>query len=446
MIVKFDCVTWSIDKNKTHMFEWYPGRPYMNRLPYNYEVSGNGCTLVHRPTGMPVIDYGYGCFKVLRSITDWEMYICVNQNNGTVMLENGVELGIAAIVAGGIGGTSMKITGNNATFMYHDSIWSRSSVEIRGVKIKGITDSSYGNIPFIYCSGFTGSDVEIHSVNRIFSKGAVQLKNAFIRDNAQEIKFTDNIMKNKVMPGMYIYSEGELLIEDSDIFIHNYIEAGMVTVLNSHLVVQNIASANLVLYSLNRMLLDNSIVDISRGMKTADIDVTLDLVFIEAGNLIVQNNSRMAAVNNDSKVMEYDCIMLNAGRIVINNGQIRTSAYRNAINVKCFGEAVINPTGGEIRKNCGFVTVSGCDSVFRFQTELDGYRLWVYVSGKVVTDIQYISGDRQYKRYEPDVYKAYIQNHIDEIMPEAGRRECYAYMTALASDNNEYDKFRIEAL
>mgnify|MGYP004676994867 CR=1 FL=1 len=52
----------------------------------------------------------------------------------------------------------------------------------------------------------------------------------------------------------------------------------MVTVLNSHLDVQNIASANLALYSLNSILLDNSIVDISRGKKTADIDVTLDLV------------------------------------------------------------------------------------------------------------------------------------------------------------------------
>ena len=445
MIAKFDCVTWSIDKNKTHMFEWYPGRPYMNRLPYNYTVSANGYTLIQRLTGMPVIDYGYGGFKVLRSFTDWEMYICLNQGNGVLTLETGIELGIGAVVAGGIGGTAMKITGN-ATLMYHDSIWSRSSVEIRGVKIKGIEDSSYGNIPFIYCSGFAASDVEIHSVNRIFSKGAVHLKNAFIRDGLQEIKFTDNIMKNKVMPGMYIYSEGELLIEDSDIFIHNHIEAGMVTVLNSHLVVQNIASANLVLYSLNRILLDNSIVDISRGKKTADIDVTLDLVFIEAGNLIVQNNSRITAVNNDSEVMEYDCIMLNAGRIVINNGQIRTSAYTNAINVKCYGNAVINPTGGEIRKNCDFVTVSGYDSVFRFQTELDGYRLWVYVSGKVVTDIQYISGDRQYKRYEPEVYKAYIQNHIDELLAGLGSRECFAYMTAAASVYGEVDKFRIEAL
>lgn len=444
MIAKFDCVTWSIDKNKTHMFEWYPGRPYMSRLPYNYTVSANGYTLIQRLTGMPVIDYGDGGFKVLRSFTDWEMYICLNQGNGTLTFETGTEVGIGAVVAGGIGGTAMRITGN-ATLMYHDSIWSRSSVEIIGVKIKGIADSSYGNIPFIYCSGFEASDVEIHSVNRIFSKGAVTLKNVFIRDDAQEIRFTDNIMKNKVMPGMYIYSEGELLIEDSDILIHNHIEAGMVTVLNSHLVVQNIASANLVLYSLNRILLDNSIVDISRG-KAADIDITFDLIFIEAGNLIVQNNSRITAYNKDSNVMKYDCIMLNAGRIVINNGQIRTSAYTNAINVKCFGDAVINPTGGEIRKNCEFIQISGYDSVFRFQTELDGFRMWVYVSGKVVTDIQYISGDRQYRKYEPDVYKAYIQNHIDEIMPEADRRECYTYMTASALDYNESDKFRIEAL
>lgn len=147
MIAKSDCITWSIDKNKTHMFEWYPGRPYMNRLPYNYTVSANGYTLIQRLTGMPVIDYGYG--------------------------------------------------------------------------------------------GFTGTDIEI--------------------------KFTDNIVKNRVMPGMYIYSERELLIEDSDILIHNHIEAEMVTILNSHLVVKNIASSNLVLYSLKRIMIDNSIVDISRG-------------------------------------------------------------------------------------------------------------------------------------------------------------------------------------
>lgn len=78
MIAKFDCVTWGIDKNKTHMFEWYPGRLYMNRLLYNYTVSANGYTLIQRLTGMPVIDYGYGGFKVLRSFTDWEMYICLN--------------------------------------------------------------------------------------------------------------------------------------------------------------------------------------------------------------------------------------------------------------------------------------------------------------------------------------------------------------------------------
>lgn len=92
-----------------------------------------------------------------------------------------------------------------------------------------------------------------------------------------------------------------------------------------------------------------------------------------------------------------------------------------------------------------FVPVSGFDSVFRFQTELDGFRMWVYVSGKVVTDVQYISGDRQYKRYEPNVYKAYIQNHIDEMLSGDIRREFYAYMTASPSVNFENDKFRIEA-
>ena len=443
MIAKSDCITWSIDKNKTHMFEWYPGRPYMNRLPYNYTVSANGYTLIQRLTGMPVIDYGYGGFKVLKSFTDWEMYICLNQGNGVLVLEAGIEIGIGAVVAGGAAAASMRIAGN-ATLMYHDSIWSRSSIEIQGVKIKGMMNLAYGNIPFIYCSGFTGTDIEIHSVNRIFSKGIVSLKNAFIRDDGQEIKFTDNIVKNRVMPGMYIYSEGELLIEDSDILIHNHIEAEMVTILNSHLVVKNIASSNLVLYSLKRIMIDNSIVDISRGA-TADIDITLDRRFREAGNLIVQNDSKVTAYNNDSSVMEYDCIMLNAGRIVINNSQIRTSAYTNAINVKCYGDAVVNPTGGEIRKNCEFVRVSGFDNVFRFQMELDDFKMWVYVSGKVVTDIQYISGSQRFKRYEPGVYKVYIQNHINEILQQIGRKECFSYVTATESGHNENDKFRIEA-
>ena len=63
MGVQYDCVTWSVDKNKSHMFEWYPDSPSINRLPDNYTVSVDNSTLIHKASGIPIIEYRDGGFK-----------------------------------------------------------------------------------------------------------------------------------------------------------------------------------------------------------------------------------------------------------------------------------------------------------------------------------------------------------------------------------------------
>ena len=60
--------------------------------------------------------------------------------------------------------------------------------------------------------------------------------------------------------------------------------------------------------------------------------------------------------------------------------------------MRCYGDMVVNPTGGEVRMNFGFAPLVAYAETFRFKTELNGYKLWVYVNGRVVTHVECISG------------------------------------------------------
>ncbi len=85
--IEYDCVKWSVDKNRSYLYIWYPESPSISNLPENYSVSLDNSTLIHKATGTPVIEYEENEFRILESITDWEMYICLNQKKGIVSLK-----------------------------------------------------------------------------------------------------------------------------------------------------------------------------------------------------------------------------------------------------------------------------------------------------------------------------------------------------------------------
>ena len=58
--------------------------------------------------------------------------------------------------------------------------------------------------------------------------------------------------------------------------------------------------------------------------------------------------------------------------------------------MRCYGDMVVNPTGGAVRMNFGFAPLVAYAEAFRFKTELNGYKLWVYVNGRVVTHVEYV--------------------------------------------------------
>ncbi len=444
MGVQYDCVTWSVDKNKSHMFEWYPDSPSINRLPDNYTVSVDNSTLIHKASGIPIIEYRDGGFKALRSITDWEMYICFNRNTGVLTLETGIEIKIGAVVAGGAGAHLMQIKGN-ATLTYHDSIWSESSIEIEGVKINGMSDDVHKNLPFIYCQDFTATDVKIKNVNRIFAKGGIFLKNVYIRDESDEGRYVHDILDRELMPGMYIHAGMAMTAEDSDIVIHNYIEAYMMTLVRSHIAVHNLVSQKFAIYSLNRMLLNDTAIEVSRSNMT-DAATTLDLLYIKNGNLVLENGSRLIAQNDAYGVMDYSCISLGEGNIVMSHSDIRTSAYPKAISMKCYGDTVVNPTGGEIRMNFNFIPLVRLAADFRFKTELNGYKMWAYVNGRTVTKVECISAADYLEDFEPGVYKVYVQSSLSRVLPGPEEQEHCALMAATMSATHQVTEFRVEAV
>ncbi len=443
MGVKYDCVTWSVDKNMTHMFEWYPESPSITRLPENYTVSVDNQTLIHKPSGTPMIKYADGEFKVLTNILDWEMYICLNRKAGFVTFENDGEVRIGAIVSGGDGDCLTTIRGNS-TIIYHDSIWSEASIEIQGMKIKGNMDNVHGNLPFIYCHNFTATDVKIYDVNRIYAKGSITLKNVFIRDEADESKYVHDVLDRELMPGMYIRAGIGMMVEDSDIYIHNYIEGYMLTFVRSHVVVHNLVSQKLVINSMSRILLDNSALDVERSNNT-DVATTLDLIYIKSGNLILKNDSRINAKNDAYQIMEYACITLGEGNIVISDSQIKTTAYPKAINMLCYGDLIVNPTGAAVRTNFGFAPLVSYREAFRFKTELNGYKMWVYVNGRTVTHVECISGESYLEDFEPKAYSAYVQSCLSRILPGPEGQNKLALMASTVPAGSRDGVLRIQA-
>lgn len=443
MEVKYDCVTWSVDKNITHMFEWYPESPSITRLPDNYTVSVDNQTLIHKPSGTPMIKYEDREFKILTNIMDWEMYICLNQKEGFVTFENDGEVRIGAVVAGGEGDCLMTIRGDS-TLIYHDSIWSEASIAIQGMKIKGRMDDIHKNLPFIYCHNFTATDTKIYDINRIYAKGSITLKNVFIRDESDESRYVHDALDRELMPGMYIRSGMGMMVEDSDIYIHNYIEDFMLTLVRSHIVVHNLVSKKLAVNSLSRIFLDNSILDVERSNST-EAATTLDLIYIKSGNLILKNDSSINAKNEANQIMEYACITLGEGNIVISNSKIRTTAYPKAINMMCYGDMVVNPTGGAVRMNFGFAPLVAYAEAFRFKTELNGYKMWVYVNGRVVTHVECISGADYLEDFDPKAYKMYVQSCLSRIIPGPEGQNKLALMAASVPAGNRDGILRIEA-
>ena len=90
--------------------------------------------------------------------------------------------------------------------------------------------------------------------------------------------------------------------------------------------------------------------------------------------------------------------------------------------MRCYGDMVVNPTGGAVRMNFGFAPLVAYAEAFRFKTELNGYKLWVYVNRRVVTHVECISGADYLEDFDPKAYKMYVQSCLSRIIPGPERQ------------------------
>ena len=67
--------------------------------------------------------------------------------------------------------------------------------------------------------------------------------------------------------------------------------------------------------------------------------------------------------------------------------------------------------------NFGFAPLVAYAEAFRFKTELNGYKLWVYVNRRVVTHVECISGADYLEDFDPRAYKMYVQSCLSRIIP-----------------------------
>ena len=113
--------------------------------------------------------------------------------------------------------------------------------------------------------------------------------------------------------------------------------------------------------------------------------------------------------------------------------------------MRCYGDMVVNPTGGAVRMNFGFAPLVAYAEAFRFKTELNGYKLWVYVNGRVVTHVECISGADYLEDFDPKAYKMYVQSCLSRIIPGPERQNKLALMAASVPAGNRDGVLRIEA-
>ena len=113
--------------------------------------------------------------------------------------------------------------------------------------------------------------------------------------------------------------------------------------------------------------------------------------------------------------------------------------------MRCYGDMVVNPTGGEVRMNFGFAPLVAYAETFRFKTELNGYKLWVYVNGRVVTHVECISGADYLEDFAPKAYKMYVQSCLSRIIPGPEGQNKLALMAASVPAGNRDGVLRIEA-
>lgn len=426
--VEYDCIRWSVDKNRSALYEWYPESPSISRLPDNYTVSPDNATLLHKGTGMPIIEYSDNEFRIQENIMDWEMYICLNQKQGFVTLKDGIEIRIGAVVSAGQGRHLAVIRGK-ATIVYHDSIWSESSIEAEGVTLKGYEDTAHRHLSFIYCDNFTGTDIRVEGVNRIYGKGSVRLKNAVICDEADESKYVYDILNRELMPGMYLHAGMSFTAESCDIDIHNYIEAYYVTFINSRVTVRNLLSANPAVSSSNRMVLKNTSLAAGRG-ELLHIGQPSAVISVKDGNLILMEQSELTVTNENYEVKNYACIFLGEGHICISDSKLMTTKYPRAINMFSYGGGVVNPSGAEVHMNFSFVPQQTYQDYYRFKTELDGYTMWIYAKGRTVTKVECIEAEADLESFDAQAFKNYVTAVFSRILPEPGRLQYRALISA----------------
>ena len=113
--------------------------------------------------------------------------------------------------------------------------------------------------------------------------------------------------------------------------------------------------------------------------------------------------------------------------------------------MRCYGDMVVNPTGGAVRMNFGFAPLVAYAEAFRFKTELNGYKLWVYVNGRVVTHVECISSADYLEDFDPKAYKMYVQSCLSRIIPGPEGQNKLALMAASVSVGNRDGVLRIEA-
>lgn len=442
MNIEYDYISWSVDKNTNQLYVWYPESPSISKLPDNYTVSVDNCTLIHKMTGTPVIIYEDKGFHILESITDWEMYVVLCGEESTVTLKDDIRIKIGAIVSNGAGRQNTKICGN-ATVVYHDSIWSESSIEAEGISFIGNDDDSHGDQPYIYCNDFKGTNIKITNVNRIYVNGSINFTNVVVRDDNDESKYFYDITGSEPMPGTYIYAGMSLTMKKCDVVIHHRIEAAYMTFTDCDIVVHNLLDGKLVINSKNRIILRNTRLGVER-FNSINSATTMDLIYINNGNLILEDKSEIIAFNDNYEINGYSCISLGRGKICVSDSKILTTGYAKAIIMQCYGDTIVNPTGKALKVNFRFTPLIGYKTSFRFKTEINGYTMWVYILDKEVTGIECIKAENELEDFDPISIKKYITGSIPRIFPSANKLQYNALMASAAPTGTK-TIFHIEA-
>lgn len=429
--LEYDCIKWSTDKGVTSLYEWYPESPSISKLPDIYMTGPDGCTLFHKPTNTPLIIYENNEFRILTGITDWEMYIYLYQKVGTVTLADHIRVKIGAIVSKYSERQVTTIRGN-ATLIYHDSIWSQSSIVMKEVTIRGHEDGAHRDVSFIYCDNFAGENLDIEGVNRIYGKGDVILKNCNIRDEEDESRYISEETNMDKLPGMYLYAGLEMIMEHCNICIHNFIRGNTIQITNSEIHVNNLVSQHPCIGSVNRMFMDNAKVHIKRK-RCSDNYILSPLVAVDTGDMII-SHSEINLVNTDCVIKKYPCVKIGIGTIIMDSSTITATRYPRAIVANSYGPTFVNfankPVDMDFEMNTNILNTD-----YRFKASVGTYTVWVYVKDKAVTDVELIKGNLQ--GFNAEVITKYMKDNFIRVRSEASQTEFKTeYVSACAYGDN----------